>query len=413
MNSLSKNILLSGLCLGIIGILQFLAITVHLPFIATAAIAIVSCIVFIKWFNNVRNTEEEKAPKSFTHILFAACVLIFTNKAYYISTKYGLWDAWYIWDFHARYFIDSNNWQNMLANQDGAHPDYPIALPGLLAFAQQLFFFAKGWVANYAVHFLITLLIPVIVFTETYKKSIFVAGITLILFVTNEFYISQGLSQLADTLLALFFLFALISINNVAKDKRMIAVSAAFLGLCMLTKNEGLIMAAIFILFHARTFFLKGNYKSFAIGIALPLITWLLFKGIYAPANDMVSGQSNSTTDLVFDTERYKLIYSSFVSNFKEHFRDIRYGITFYLLILAIRGKWPDLQILMVFVICVIYMLIYVVSPYDLEWHLFTSQSRLMHQLMPAMMYLLANKFSNGLTTNFQLTSFSIPKRPR
>lgn len=414
MNSLSRNILLTGLSLGCVGIIQFLMITLHLPFIVIAVLSTAACILLARWLNKHRvQTDEEPKHKQFVTILFISCIVIFTNKAYYLSTKYGLWDAWYIWDLHARYFMDSNNWQQMLLNKEGAHPDYPIILPAILAFAKQLFFFVDGWVVNYATHFLITLLIPVIIFTETFKKSTFVSGLVLILFVTNEFYITQGLSQLADTLLALFFLFALISINNSKEDKRMVGISAAFLGLCMLTKNEGVIIAAIFTLFHVKTLFLKGNLKPFALGIAIPLLTWGLFKTVYAPTNDMVSGQNADTWNLILDTDRYKLIYNSFVTIFKEHFRDIRYGITFYLFILAIRGKWPDKQIVMVFVICVIYMLIYTVSPYDLEWHLFTSQSRLMHQLMPAMMYLLATKFSSGINTNFQLASFSIPKRPQ
>lgn len=415
MNSLSRNILFTGLSLGSIGIIQFLILALHLPFIVVVILSVAACILLGRWINKGNAiTEEQQEHKRFTTTFFIACMVIFTNKAYYLSSsKHGLWDAWYIWDLHSRYLMDSNNWQQMLLNKEGAHPDYPIVLPALLAFAKQLFFFIEGWVVNYAVHFLITLLIPVIIFTETYKKSIFVSGLVLILFVTNDFYITQGLIQLADTLLAMFFLFALISINNSKEDKRMIGISAAFLGLCMLTKNEGIIIAAIFILFHAKTFFLKGNLKPFALGIAIPLLTWGLFKTVYAPTNDMVSGQNADTWQLILDTDRYKLIYNSFVANFKEHFRDIRYGITFYLFFLAIKGKWPDKQIVMVFAICVVYMLIYVVSPYDLEWHLFTSQSRLMHQLMPAMMYVLATKFSSGINTNFQLASFSIPKRPQ
>jgi hypothetical protein len=361
-----------------------------------------------RWLRKLPFEEEERMGKFAFGVLLAGLVIL-TNKCYYIAERHGTWDAWAIWNLHAKYLSDPQLWKNIFLNTKFAHPDYPLGLPATVGFLSKL---VGGFneLVSFGLHFLITLCIPTLIFLVIRQRSIIFAGLALFLIATNDFYIMQGTYQLADTLLAFFFLCSVICINHHEEDKRMLILSAFFLGCCMWTKNEGVVLATIFILFHLPQLFTKGRLKYTAIGFALPLLTWLLFKLGYAPPNDMVDAQSRSTFALLSDKSRYKLIYDYFRNNL-QYFKDLQWGVAVYLLLCVWRRQYPDKQIVMIFVCLLAYMAIYLVTPYSLDWHLHTSQSRLMHQLMPALMYLLALKFSGSASSRFQARFVSIRQR--
>lgn len=411
----SRYILTIGAGIGCTGILYFLSLVLHLPFIVILPLIAAAIYMLVRWMNPKQLIQgaSEKPTGKFPAIILAVCLFLLTNKTYYIATQYGQWDAWAIWNLHASYLTSPQYWKNLFLNTSFAHPDYPLVLPAVVAFLNRLLLQTQNVLVSYGFHFLITLLIPVIIYLETFRKSIFIAGLTVLLFATNEFYIEQGVSQMADTLLAFFLLCAMVCIAHHKEDKRMLLLSAAFLGLCMWTKNEGVIIAVIFAVYHFKDLFGAGRLRFALMGFALPFATWLLFKLAYAPANDVVAGQGQETLQRLAQTERYKLIYDYFVKNIKLYFRDAKYGVAIYLLICTIRRRMPDKRLLMLLTILLTYMAIYVVSPRELEWHLFTSQLRLMHQLMPAIMYVLASRFAGSGDTNagFQARFVSMRQR--
>jgi len=410
----SKYILTIGAGAGCIGILYFLSLVVQLPFVATLLPVLVALYLLARWLNRSTLTpaEEKPAGKLAIAVLIAG-IAILTNKACYIATLYGQWDAWGIWNLHAKYMATAPYWKNMFLLTTHSHPDYPPLLPGIIAFLNKALLQTQHLLVSYGFHFLITLLIPILIYLETYRKSLLVAGLALVLFATNEFYIAQGVGQLADTLLAFYLLCAMVAMQHHKEDKRMLVLSAAFLGLCILTKNEGVVIATIFIIYHFREMLGTGRLRYTLAGIALPVACWLLYKLAYAPANDMVAGQNGGTLQKLVQPERYKLIYTFFTDNLGKYFRDAKYGVVIYLLLCAIRRRLPDKKLLMLLTILAAYMMIYVVTPRELEWHLFTSQLRLMHQLMPGVMYVLAQRFAGGSTGQFQATFVSVRQRLR
>ena len=396
--------------MGCVGLLYFLLLVAHMPFIITAVLIGVTLFFLFKWLRKLPFEEEERVGKFAFGVLLAGLVVL-TNKSYYIAERNGTWDAWAIWNLHAKYLSEPEHWKNMFLNTKFAHPDYPLSLPATIAFFSRL---VGGFneLVSFGLHFLITLCIPTVIFLVIRQRSIIFAGLALFLIATNEFYIMQGTYQLADTLLAFFLLCAIICINHHEDDKRILILSAFFLGCCMWTKNEGVVLAVIFTAFHLPQLFTKGRLKYTAVGITLPLLTWLLFKIAYAPVNDLVDAQSKSTLTLLFDESRYKLVYDYFRNNL-QFFKNLQWGVAIYALLCVWRRQYPDKQIIMIFVCLLAYMMIYVVTPYNLDWHLHTSQSRLMHQLMPALTYLLALKFSGSTTSKFQARFVSVGQRLR
>ncbi len=402
----TRHILFLAGAAGIIGIFYFLCLIVHLPF--ALCLVIVMAVLIWGYRELMRGAVPEPADKRlWVWGLPVAAIAVLAEHAYDLAPRQGLWDAWAIWNLHAKFLANPELWQNMFLNTKDGHPDYPLALPGVIAFFTRL---AGGyhWIIPYAFHAFVLFAIPVLIYLETYRKRLFVAGLSLLFFALNDFYVVQGTLQLADTLLAFNFLCAFICFEHGRTDRKMLTLSAFFLGLCIWTKNEGAILAGIFILFHAKEIWL--NRTRFAIGVALPLSVWLIFKTAYAPANDMITGQSADTWKLLFRAERYELIYHSLSKNLNQHFKLITYLTLAYLLYCVIRKKWPDRRSGIILTCLVAYFMVYVVSPQDLEWHLFTSQSRLLHQLMPVTVYVFAQKFAGGsgdATNPLQVKFFS------
>lgn len=402
MQSDSKHILYIGLGVGCISILYFLSLIVGLPLIAIVPIIVMGLVFLYRWLN-----KEYQSPVQnniWRMAILAIGLVLIADKGDGLAEKHGQWDAWAIWNLHARYLAEPLYWKNMFQNLSHAHPDYPLALPATVAFFSRLF---GGFhmLMPYTLHILIMLCVPVLIYTEMYRKSLLVASLTLLLFVTNDMYITQGVSQMADTMLAFFFLAAFVCFDYAKEHRHMIILTSAFLGLCMWTKNEGIMLALVFILFNVKVFVFE--WKRVLYGIALPLIALLVFKLVYAPANDLVSRQSAETFNNITDWNRYQQIYQSWMATINEHYKTLKYLVIFYLLYCLLRRKLPDRRLLLILTCLAGYFMIYIFSHQDLEWHLFTSAHRLLHQLMPAVVYVFANKFANtGNKGSFRIRTF-------
>ncbi len=391
MQSDSKHILYIGLGIDCISILYFLSLIAGLPIFVIAPVIIAALVFLYRWLN------KEYQPPVQNNIwrmaILAIGLVMIADKADVLVEKHGQWDAWAIWNLHARYLADPVYWKNMFQNLTHAHPDYPLALPATIAFFSRL---GGGFhlLIPYTLHVVVMLCVPVLIFTETYRKGLFVASLALLLFVTNDMYITQGVSQMADTLLAFFFLAAFVCFDYARENRQMIILSSAFLGLCMWTKNEGIMLAVVFILFNARIFMLE--WKRMLYGIGLPLIALLIFKTAYAPTNDLVARQSADTLDNITDWGRYQQIYRSWIDTINEHYKTLKYLVVLYILYCLLRRKIPDRRLLVILTCLAGYFMIYIFSHQDLKWHLFTSAHRLLHQLMPVVVYVFAHKFANA-----------------
>lgn len=352
------------------------------------------------------NNEEGIQSKLPLYVLLIAVALLL-DKTVSIATKHGLWDAWSIWNYDVKFLTYSTNWQRLFVNTTLGHPDYPLALPASLAFFNRLFAGNFSLQIPFAFHFLVTLSIPLLIYLETYRRSLIWAAIILFLFVTNEDYISQGVSQLADALLALFFLLAFICVDQGKDAKNMLVFAAFFLGCCMWTKNEGIVIAGILILFNAKLFFNREHVLYFMSGIVFPLLALVIFKTLYAPPNDIVSAQGAITVGYLTQPHRYMLILSSLYDNLNKHYFWFSLFICAYLLWQLLRTRMPDKRMLIILTCGFAYLMIYVLNHNELEWQLHTSQTRLILHLMPSAVYIISSLSSNRTTTKFEAKFFS------
>ena len=392
MGIISKYIISFLLLTGFVSAVYFLSLVAGLSFVIPVLLSFAFIIVLYKVLFKNQVTITTRLPW-WAVIIFILCLCLLTINASKLAIKHGGWDAWAIWNLHTRYLIYPAYWKNMFLNVESEHPDYPLALPAFLAFTIRLFANHFSLIITFLFSLLVTLSAPLLIFSELIKKNIFIALLAFYLLAQDQFYIATGLSQYADTLLSLFFLAAMVAVNHAPNSPRYVAVCAALLACCAFTKNEGALLAGIFFLFYARVFLSKNNIKYTLIGAVIPLAALLIFKIICPNPNDMASSLNSETMNRLFQKDRYLLIYTSFRQNLDAKFYYLKIGVILSLALSLIQRKLPGKQFLFLTVCLLCYMGIYVITPHGLEWHLSTSQDRLMHQLMPPMVYVIAMQF--------------------
>ena len=375
----------------------FLSLMAGAPFAAAVLLTAVFGFVSYRWLGRHIITQEaipqSKAYIAWSYLILIAGVAIITNKSYYIEQKYGDWDAWWIWNFHAR-FLQYPQYAGFLLSKHSQlpHPDYPLFVPGSIAFFWRLIG-ADNILVSYILTFFTTLAIPVVTYLALYRKNIVVAALALLLLATDEFYLGHALAQYADLPLGLMFLCAFICVEQIQEQPLMVVAAAAVLGCCLWIKNEGEMLAAVFIVFNYKSLLAQGHWRYFVSGIAFPLIVLLLFKST-AHANDLIELQGSKTQGYMYDWSRYSMIGHYLLINLNDHFVTVKAGLIAYAIYCLVKMRLPGNGLATLLCCTAGYFFVYVLTPKSLEWHLQTSMDRVLLQIMPAYVYVLARSFS-------------------
>ncbi|RPI94597.1 MAG: hypothetical protein EHM40_06095 [Chloroflexi bacterium] len=317
-------------------------------------------------------------------------------------TPHGDYDAQAIWNLRARSIYRSgDSWQNAfspLINRN-FHMDYPLLIPlsvvggwntlgdevlRVPAVLSMLFLFGMAGIVFSAIACL---------------RSSSQAALALIILLATPGLLLFSTFQTADIPLT-YFLIASTSLLLLAShqnDRRLLFVSGLMAGLAAWTKNEGLpflliITVGTLLLFGFRR--APAHLPFLLAGTALPLLTIALFKIIVPANNDLFS--NNGLSDIIsklIDPARYIPLSTHLLTE------------------LIHLGDWPVSIILILFVYgwimgrrssaspaerfawsiplsqFVIYMLIYMITPYDLEWHMNYSMSRLLIHIFPLALF--------------------------
>lgn len=383
------------LLLGFISIMSFLSLLLFIPLIALIIFVILFGIYSYRWMaNNVFVAESKLSPKTnyASYIILLAGVVILTNKLYYFEHKYGDWDAWLIWNYHAKFLQHPEYWKQLFTINKSCHPDYPLFLPGNIAFCWRLFR-SDTMLVPFAYSYLFTLLIPVLIFLTLYRKNLFIAGLILLLLATDEFYLIHAIAQYADAPLGFLLLCIIIVAGYLNTNKYIPLIIGAILGCCMWMKNEGAMLTIIFCLFYIKSLMKNGGWKYLLAGIALPLITLLVFKSM-APVNDLMTNRTTPLSTYLTDGSRYKLIASYLADNMNRNFVIVELGLIVYVISCIIHKEWPGKNMFLLLTCVAGYFFVYLISNEGLEWHLQTSMDRVLLQLMPSFVYVIGAQLS-------------------
>jgi|SRR5579862_2033534 len=333
------------------------------------------------------------------------------------------WDAFAIWNLHARFlFLGGSHWRDgFSALIPWSHPDYPLLLPGAIAH-----FWSYLGYDDPRVPAVIGLLFTFSTIGLLFSALAILRGHTPALLAAlalsaTPFFIEQGTSQYADiplsffvlTTIALLCLYDDRSVSSSAPRRLLVGAGLA-VSLAAWTKNEGLlflcaILAVRFLVLLRPRFLRRASAPQnetrleswIAFGILLLavapgvlLIAW--FKHSLAPPGDLFSDPATSLHRLL-DPARYWAILKWYVKGF------LRFGnwllipgtlamLGFYLITRnpTCRKPAPGVRPSVVALSLTLagYFAVYLITPYDIYWHLRFSLTRLFLQLWPSAIFL-------------------------
>jgi hypothetical protein len=324
------------------------------------------------------------------------------------GSKYGDYDAWAIWTTHAKFLSAPQIWTRIFDDTNiMSHSDYPLMLPSLVAFFWKIINTTSFIVPLLLSFFILTAVILLLYYAladEFQNKTYACLGLFILVADYNFQLLSSA--QCADTLLSLFILLTFV-LNNTFRSYHPSNLSY-ILGFacasCTWIKNEGdlfyVTFTAVFLITNSKHF---NNITKYLVGSIVPLFITVYFKLIYAPTNDLVAASQNQTLRIVGDLQdknRYisilKALANELFSNFWMAF------ILFLLLLLVNRNFYKSLPFLVLLIMFSGYMMIYLITPYNLTWHLSTSLSRVLYQIYPSFLYISIMAFGNAKWKNLK-----------
>jgi len=340
----------------------------------------------------------------------------------FLKEPHGKWDAWLIWNMHARFLYRSGEaWREVFAGgMDWSHWDYPLLLPLSIV---------RGWkyIGNDSIYIpaafalLFTLLtLGLLLCALAFLRSRIQGCLAAMILLGTPLFIVMGASQFADVPLAFFMLATLVLLFLPARSPEnwsgapVLAGIAA--GLCAWTKNEGL----LFLLIVTGSLFCTTLYADgwrsarkstvrFLAGALPILLIVVYFKTQLSPVNDLMAGfDPTAAAAKLTDFSRYAEIAKAFFItgiSFTQGLIDIRVGMQLnpgainilllvaYLLLAGVRIDNRDRTGLVrtaavLLLILAGYFFVYVMTPLNLGYHLATSLNRLFLQLWPSVIFL-------------------------
>lgn len=331
------------------------------------------------------------------------------------------WDAFAIWNLHARFLFRAGpNWRDAFSQLiPWSHPDYPLLIPASVAhFWTYLANDNPGVPATISVAFAAatTLLLHSSLKQLRGRNAAMLGTLSLL---STPFFIQQGTAQYADVPLSFFLLatIVLIQFSERSGYLGLLVLASIAAGFAAWTKNEGLlflcaavsvqVLQAVQKVSSRTTSSLPDgetwrSFAAFAVGSVplLLLVGW--FKHSAAPPGDLFSSPAAMVAKLA-TSARYWVILQWFI---KEVLRfgewwivpgTVSLAIFYFLAPASFHGQSRPVIKVSAWILALTitgYFAIYLITPYDLYWHLRFSLNRLFLQLWPAVIFLFFSSVS-------------------
>jgi hypothetical protein len=324
----------------------------------------------------------------------------------YIKYPYGLSDAWSIWNLHARLlYRGGEQWLQMFSpDLYWSLPDYPLLLPSLVAGGWRLAGMETTAVGGFIGALFTFAVIALLVSSVSLLSNDFrglAAG--LVLLATPDFILS-GSYQQADIPLSFFILLTAVLFylnDKLERQKLFLVLAGMSAGFAAWTKNEGLLFvvcvlaARLLVGAATRPLALVGRETQvFCYGLVPILSVVMVFKLFLSPPNNIFSDLHRFAGRLT-DASRYLEVARYFthgIAAFGSGWVHPLSAVAIYLVYVWPRrlGRSDATQVstllLLTFMISG-YFMTYMLTPYDLQWHLTTSFNRLLLHLWPTFVF--------------------------
>jgi 4-amino-4-deoxy-L-arabinose transferase-like glycosyltransferase len=315
---------------------------------------------------------------------------------------HGAWDAWAIWNLHARLLVRAGSeWLSILNAVTFSNPDYPLLLPGMIARFWR-FTGTETTLVPIGIAFVFTALTVVFLYAivKTLRSETF-AIFSAITILGTPFFLQHGAEQYADVPFGFFVLVSLGLIwlyeDNPRGQNGLLILAGFHAGLAAWAKNEGILLLAVVPLSYVLVSLPSVRQTVQKLlwmlaGASLPLVTLGYFKLVQARTDVLVASQAlPQIVSRIFDIHRHATIVA------RNSLEMWTFGQWYYspipvLLLWAILhnfGPWKFLSlgfrivVLTLLLIVAGYYFVYLITPIPLTDHLRSSLNRLLLQLWP------------------------------
>lgn len=327
---------------------------------------------------------------AFATVFLFACLSFLLESRMYPA---GQGDGWAIWNLRARFLFRSGaQWRMAFSNNLlWSHPDYPLLLPSMLA---RSWAYSGGEDVRAAVQIAMLLTFATVgvltagLWAIRGREKALLAGLMLL---GTSSLIQLGAAQYADVPISYFMLSTLALLFLEDRLPPSVAVLAGTTAaLAAWTKNEGVLFFVLLIIGRKVA---KRPVSMFLIGASGVLVLLAIFKLSLAPPNYLF-GQDLKTTLLrdLTDPSRYLLIVAGFMHRIGQFGGAgalnplVPLAVVFMVMEYKPEPAGRAAQLTLAGMLAGIFAT-YLVTPFDLSWHIATSLDRLLLQLWPALLF--------------------------
>lgn len=335
-----------------------------------------------------------------------------STASYILRRRQGDWDAWMMFNRAARFvYRDQSNWLQSFSHQMDPifHADYPLFLAMNIASSWDTLGSETPHVPMIQSALFAIACAGLFVSALAHTRSIGQAALGLILLWGTPAVVNEGARELADLPLAYFFLATLILLDLYVIHRKpgLLVLSGISAGLGAWMKNEGSVFVIAAALALAIALWRQKPWKAlgwYGLGAIIPMAVVLYFKLFLAPPSDVLSNGRAQSIAQAMDLSRHLEILRYFSGQLLRfggwNIIGLPVGVFVVLLVYLALTRQPQPRenrpmIVAALIIIAVQMLgyyaVYVITPYDLTWHLTTSVERVFLQVFPLTAFAILN----------------------
>ena len=337
-------------------------------------------------------------------------ISLLSTASYILRRRQGDWDAWMMYNRAARFiYRDQSNWLGSFSREIDPifHADYPLFLAMNIASGWDTLGAETPHVPMVQSALLAVACAGLLVSALACLKTTAQAALGLIIFWGTPAVVNEGARELADLPLAYFFLATgiLIYLYVIHKKPGLLVLAGLTAGLAAWTKNEGSVFVIAAALGLLLAFVRQKPWRlllCYLLGLAVPLIIVLYFKLFLAPPSDILSNGPARSLAQALQLSRHVEIVQYFARELLTfggwRFLAQPIGILVVLLVYLVLVRAPLAPehrrmliagLVLLGVQLLGYYMVYVITPYDLTWHLNYSIERIFLQVFPLAVFMI------------------------
>ena len=337
-------------------------------------------------------------------------ISLLSTANYLLRRRQGDWDAWMMYNRAARFvYLDQAHWRESFspAMDPLFHADYPLLLAMNITSAWDSLGVDTPRVPMLQSALFAVGCLGLIASASASVRTTGQAALGIVLLWGVPVFVNEGAREMADVPLAFFVAATGILLYMFVREQKpgLAALSGITAGLAAWTKNEGGVVvlgASVVLLMVCIPRRRWQPLLWYGAGLIVPLAIVLYFKLFMAPPGDILSRGLGDSLQQALTPSRHMLILQYFwqeiVGFGNWGIAPLSIGILPLLLIyyLVFRARIAADQRPALLAACTIvvvqtlgYYVAYLITPYDLAWHLSFSTTRIVVQIFPLAVFLI------------------------